>query len=84
VPFVSIPLGRFGHTPATITLAPFLQAVYINDAAPFAARTQGWYPAVGVGALILYDALRVDVARGLRDGRWTFSLDVMRDLWRIL
>jgi hypothetical protein len=28
--------------------------------------------------------LRVDVARGLRDGRWTFSLDVGRTLWAVL
>jgi hemolysin activation/secretion protein len=84
VPFVSIPLGRFGRAPATATLAPFVQGVYVNHAAPFARRAQGWYPSLGVGALILYDALRIDVARGLRDARWTFSLDVMRDLWGIL
>jgi hypothetical protein len=28
--------------------------------------------------------LRVDVARGLHRGQWTFSLDVTRDLWPIL
>jgi hypothetical protein len=27
---------------------------------------------------------RFDVARGLRDGRWTFSFDVMRGWWGIL
>jgi len=44
----------------------------------------GWYPSVGIGALVLFDIVRVDVARGLRRGRWTFSLDVTRDLWPIL
>ena len=30
------------------------------------SRSAGWYPAVGVGALLFFDMLRVDVARGLR------------------
>jgi hypothetical protein len=34
--------------------------------------------------LVLFDLLRVDVARGFKDGRWMISADVMRDLWRIL
>jgi hypothetical protein len=28
--------------------------------------------------------LRLDVARGLRNGRWTFSLDVAREFWSVL
>ncbi len=44
----------------------------------------GWYPSVGVGVLSLFDLLRIDLARGLRDGRWTFGLDVSRDFWSIL
>jgi hypothetical protein len=39
---------------------------------------------VGVGALLFFDIVRIDVARGLRRGGWTFSLDVTRDLWPIL
>jgi hypothetical protein len=39
---------------------------------------------VGVGALTIFDLLRFDISRGLRDGRWTFSVDVSRDLWSIL
>jgi hypothetical protein len=39
---------------------------------------------VGVGALTIFDLLRLDVARGLRDGRWTFSVDVSREFWAIL
>jgi hypothetical protein len=39
---------------------------------------------VGVGAQLFFDLLRVDVARGLRDGRWTFSMDLAREFWGIL
>jgi hypothetical protein len=44
----------------------------------------GWYPSAGIGALAFFDLLRVDVARGLNDGRWSFSIDLTRDFWRIL
>jgi hypothetical protein len=34
---------------------------------------------------LLFDLLRVDVARGLGSGsRWTLGVDVMKDLWGIL
>jgi hypothetical protein len=82
--FVPIPLGRFGTAPGTITLAPFATAVWINESPPFKAARQGWYPSLGLGALTVFDVLRFDVARGLRDGRWTFSVDVGRDFWSVL
>jgi hypothetical protein len=87
VPFVSIPLGRFGKTPAMITLAPFVAALWTDQVYNLGsgrAPRSGLHPSVGVGALSLFDLVRIDVARGLRDGRWTFSADVSRDLWRIL
>jgi len=37
-----------------------------------------------VGLLGFFDLVRFDVARGLRNGRWTFGVDLTRDLWRIL
>jgi hypothetical protein len=83
-PFVPIPLGRFGRAPASITLAPFATAVWIDRSAAFKASKQGWYPSVGLGALTLFDVFRLDVARGLRDGRWTFSADIGRDFWSVL
>ncbi|HJP59064.1 MAG TPA: hypothetical protein VJ865_03670, partial [Gemmatimonadaceae bacterium] len=83
-PFVPIPLGRFGTAPGTITLAPFATAVWINQSAPFKTARQGWYPSIGLGALTVFDVLRLDVARGLRNGRWTFSVDVGRDFWSVL
>ena len=83
-PFVPIPLGRYGRAPGTITLAPFATAVWIDRSAPFKPARQGWYPAIGLGALTVFDVLRLDVARGLRNGRWTFSIDVGRDFWSVL
>ncbi|MDB4909594.1 MAG: hypothetical protein JWO39_417 [Gemmatimonadetes bacterium] len=84
VPFFGLSLGPYGRAPARATLAPFATVIYSGNEASFAPDRAGWYPAVGVGALIFFDLLRVDVARGLRHGRWTFNLDVTRDLWPIL
>jgi hypothetical protein len=87
VPFVSIPLGRYGKTPSTITLAPFVSGLWTDrnyNLGLGRAQRSGFHPSVGIGALSFFDLMRIDVARGLRDGRWTFSADVSRDLWRIL
>jgi hypothetical protein len=83
-PFFGIPLGRFGRAPGTITLAPFATAVWIDRSADFKSPRQGWFPSVGLGALTVFDVLRLDVARGLRNGRWTFSVDIGRDFWSVL
>ena len=84
VPFVPIGLGAFGRSPASATLAPYVHVVYVDDAAPFVAPARGWYPAVGAGLFVLFDALRFDVSRGLRQGRWTFSVDVTKALWGVM
>jgi hypothetical protein len=84
VPFPSIPLGRYGRAPARATLAPFAHAVYVRPRATLHDAPRGWFPSLGVGAFVFFDLVRLDVARGLRDGRWTFSADVTRDFWRIL
>jgi hypothetical protein len=88
VPFPSLSLGRFGRTAPTATLAPYAHVAYVARAAPSSRdgerRPAGWYPSVGLGTQLLFDLLRVDVARGLRDGRWSFSLDLSRVLWGIL
>ncbi|HMI54863.1 MAG TPA: hypothetical protein VK494_01615, partial [Gemmatimonadaceae bacterium] len=83
-PFAAIPLGRFGRAPGSITLAPFATAVWIERSAAFKELRQGWYPSIGLGALTVFDVLRFDVARGLRNGRWTFSADIGRDFWSVL
>lgn len=81
IPFVPIDLGRFGRVPGSLVFAPFAHAVWMHD--DLGGRS-GWSPALGLGTLGLFDLLRVDVARGLRDGRWTFSLDLSRSLWPVL
>jgi hypothetical protein len=83
-PFLPIPLGRFGKAPGTITLAPFANAVWIDRSPAFKNDRQGWYPSVGLGALTVFDVIRFDVGRGLRDGRWTFGVDIGRDFWSVL
>jgi hypothetical protein len=96
VPFVGIPLGRWGRIPGQARLAPFVHAVFASRgvAGAFAEPGQservtagyqsGWYPSVGIGAFSFFDLLRLDVGRGLRNGRWTVSLDINRDFWSIL
>lgn len=81
IPFVRLSLGRFGRIPATATVAPYLHSIWIE---PSGASEQRWFPSVGVGSLMFFDLLRLDVARGLRGGRWTFSVDLQRDLWPVL
>jgi hypothetical protein len=86
VPFPALSLGRYGNTGSTATIAPFAHSAYlarVEDVGP-GARGAGWYPAVGVGLLTVFDLLRFDVVKGLRDGRWAFSVDVIRDFWSIL
>jgi hypothetical protein len=98
VPFVALPLGRFGRSPATMTLAPFATAVALRHAdlqragggippgftARAVPRADAIYPSLGVGTLMFFDLLRVDVARGMRDGRWSFYIDVNREFWSVL
>ena len=76
VPFVRVPLGGWGTAPATATLAPFVHTAWVDG--------KGWYPSAGVGLLTIFDLLRFDVARGTRDGRWSFYFDVSKDFWGIL
>jgi hypothetical protein len=87
IPAPALTLGRYGTTPHAVTLAPFAHVVYLDRPDPIPLRTsmthEGWYPSVGLGLLALWDVMRFDVARGLREGRWTFSFDVTRDLWGI-
>ena len=84
VPFPSFPLGRFGRTPGEATLAPFAHAVWVGKARLSPNGENGLFPSLGIGLLTPFELLRVDVARGLRDGRWTFSLDVTREFWSVL
>ena len=86
MPFPALSLGRYGSTGGSATLVPFAHTAYVArvESSPRGERGAGWYPSVGVGLLTVFDLLRFDVARGLRDGRWSFSVDVIRDFWSIL
>jgi hypothetical protein len=44
----------------------------------------GFYPSVGAAYLTPFDLLRIQVARGLRHGSWTFNIDLSREFWSIL
>lgn len=87
VPIPSFSLGRYGKTPASAPLAPYFNIAGVSGAhisSTRSASTDGWFPSLGVALLPLFEFVRVEVARGLRDGRWTFSFDVGREFWRIL
>jgi hypothetical protein len=98
VPFPTVSLGRFGRSASTAKLAPFVTIVGLKSASrvtigapqyPEAidrifGRETGFYPSAGAGLLLFFDLLRLDTARGFRDGRWTFSLDVNRAFWSVL
>jgi len=86
VPFVAVPLGRYGNTGRSATIAPFVHTAYVArlDTLSSGGHGAGWYPSVGIGFLTVFDLLRFDVAKGMRDGRWSFSVDVIRDFWPIL
>ena len=85
VPAPALSLSRFGRVPGRATLAPFAQATYARRAlAADVAHPEGVYPSVGVAVMPLFELLRIQVARGLRRGVWTFNVDVTRDFWGIL
>lgn len=73
-PFPSLSLGRFGRSPASMTVTPFGTAAVVRSV----------YPSAGIGFLLFFDLLRIDVARGLNGGRWSFYLDVNRAFWSVL
>lgn len=85
IPFLPIPLGKYGKAPGKITLAPFAQVIATSSGiSSVPTRAPGAYASVGVGALFFFDLLRVDVARGLRDGTWRFGFDIDRAFWGVM
>jgi hypothetical protein len=85
VPAPSLSLGRFGKVPGQATLAPFVQGTFARAAlGTDVAHPTGVYPSVGVAVSPFFDLLRLQAARGLRNGRWTFDVDVARGFWEIL
>jgi hypothetical protein len=84
IPFFPIPLGRWGRIPGRASIVPMGSALLVTDVAPFRSVNSGWYPSVGLGLISFFELLRIEVARGLRGGRWTFNVDISRDFWRIM
>jgi hypothetical protein len=84
VPFPSIPVGRWGRSPARATLAPLASILVQEEQVTSGDQRVAGYSSIGAGLLLFFDLVRIDVARGLRNGRWTFGVDLSRDLWRIL
>jgi len=84
VPFPSIPIGRWGRSPGSAKLAPFGAILLQEQRGEGGHRVAAGYASFGAGVLVFFDLVRFDVARGLRNGRWTFGVDLSRDLWRIL
>ncbi len=85
IPAPSVSLGRFGKMPGQATLAPFAQGTFIRRAlASDGDHPTGGYPSVGVAVQPFFDLLRIQLARGLRNGRWSLNVDVSRDFWGIL
>jgi hypothetical protein len=87
-PFFAVPLGRWGRVPGSVTLSPSAGVAFLSrprfpklggEVAP-----RGWYPFVGISVLPFFELVRIDLARGLRDGRWRITADVSRDFWPIL
>ncbi len=87
VPFLPVPLGRYGTAPGRAQLAPYVQAVFLGGAAQereISRYQEGVYPSAGLGVLLFYDLLRVDVSRGLHRGTWRLAIDIDRAFWGIL
>jgi hypothetical protein len=86
IPFVTFPIGRWGRSPGRATLAPYASWLVFEaaDAVGSVTHRLQTYPSVGAGLLVFFDLVRFDVARGIRNGRWSFGVDISRDLWRIL
>jgi hypothetical protein len=86
VPFPAIPIGRWGHSAGRATFAPYAGLVVLKQRGEDGAGNHSvlGYPSLGGALLVFFDLIRFDIARGIRNGRWTFGVDLTRDLWRIL
>lgn len=86
VPFFSLPLLKYGKSPPQATLAPYGTVICVTDRVAQAggSASNGCYPSVGLGFLMVFDFLRFDLAYGFREGGWRFGVDAGRFLWGIL
>ena len=91
IPFLGVPLGRFGKIPASAILAPYANfvgiagsRVTIQRGGQLLTTVPGGYTIFGAGLLTFFDLVRFDVSRGVRNGRWLFAFDVNPEFWSIL
>lgn len=85
IPAPAISLGKYGRAPGRLVLAPYVQATALGGAnSKIGANSDGVYPSVGMGALLFFDLLRLDVAHDLRHHRWTFGIDIDRGFWGLM
>ncbi|HEY2374442.1 MAG TPA: hypothetical protein VGH98_00585 [Gemmatimonadaceae bacterium] len=91
IPFIAVPLGRFGRIPASATFAPYVEFAGIAGRRATVQRdgqllttAPGGYTALGAGLLTFFELVRFDVSRGLRTGRWLFAFDVNPEFWSVL
>ena len=84
-PAPPIPLGKYGRAPGRIVLTPYVQATALGGAdRTISANTNGVYPSVGLGALLFFDLLRLDIGHDLRHRRWSFGIDIDRGFWGVM
>jgi len=78
VPFPSLPLARYGRSPGSARLLPYVHAIGIAQPARTSVASSGFYPSLGIALEFFFDLIRVETARGLRGDavRWTFSSDL--------
>jgi hypothetical protein len=78
VPFPSLPLARYGRSPGSARLLPYVHAIGISRPSSGNVLSGGFYPSLGIALEFFFDLIRVETARGLRGdaGRWTFSIDL--------
>lgn len=76
IPFLSVPLARYGTSPANAMLLPYVHAVAVAHPASGSVASGGVYASIGLALEFFFDLIRIESARGLRDGRWTLSVDL--------
>lgn len=88
IPFVALPTVVYAQSaPSRATLAPYAQVACVatgTDARPDGITAAGCYPSAGLGLQLLFDLVRLDVARGLREGGWRVGVDVAAGFWGVL
>lgn len=78
IPFLSLPLARYGKSPGNARLLPYVHAMGIAEPSSESLASSGFYPSLGIALEFFFDLVRVEAARGLRGNaaRWTFSIDL--------